>query len=156
MSSDTLTIHALRSDMALQLARFVQRDGASQSAAAKRLGIPQPTLSKIIRGQVESLSLELLIRIAVRAELPLVLQTGKDPAEAGVFVSNALPGDVSAGRPNRSAVNESARAALQAGVSKLTPAERLEALATHSKALIELRDAGRAVLETRRSTKDSR
>jgi len=87
MMADNLTIHALRSDMALQLARFVQRDGASQSAAAKRLGIPQPTLSKIMRGQVDSLSLELLIRISVRAGLPFVLQTGKEAVEAGVYVT---------------------------------------------------------------------
>ena len=148
MTPDTLTIHALRSDMALQLARFVQRAGASQSAVAKSLGIPQPTLSKIIRGQVESLSLELLIRIAVRAGLPFVLQTGKEPAEAGVFVA----GEYSTARSNRSAVNEGTRAELAAAIRRLTPEQRLEALATHSKALLELRDAGKAVLRTRRAS----
>jgi predicted XRE-type DNA-binding protein len=77
LSADVGTIHALRSDVALQIARCVQRRGLNQPAGAKWLGVPQPTLSKIMNGRVAELSLELLIRIAVRAGLPMVLQTGR-------------------------------------------------------------------------------
>ena len=84
---DQTAIKTLRSDLALQIARHVGRDGQTQVAAAKRLAIPQPTLSKIMRGQVEAVSLELLLKVAVRAGLSVVLQTGKDAAEAGVYVS---------------------------------------------------------------------
>ena len=149
MTTDSLTIHALRSGMALQLARFVQRDGASQSAAAKRLGIPQPTLSKIMRGQVDSLSLELLIRIAVRAGLPFVLQTGKEPMEAGVFVSAPSSTGSAVGRLHCSGEDEGAQAALSTVVRRRKPPERLEALATHSHALSEERVAGTAVRSRR-------
>src|ERR1700720_3424181 len=83
---DTRTVHALRSDLALQIARHIRCSGQTQVAAAKRLAVPQPTVSQIMRGKVSQLSLELLIRIAVRAELPVVLQTGKDAEEAGAFV----------------------------------------------------------------------
>ena len=72
----------MRSDVALQIARYVMRSAPTQLTAAKRLSIPQPTLSKIMHGRVTELSLELLIRIAVRAGMPLVLQTGRAPAEA--------------------------------------------------------------------------
>ena len=47
-----------------------------------------------MHGRVSQLSLELLIRIAVRAGLPVVLQTGKDAEEAGVFVvGRAITGE---------------------------------------------------------------
>ena len=84
---DSDVIQRLRSDVALQFARCVRRMGLTQVAAAKRLRIPQPTLSKIINGRVSDLSLELLIRVAVRAGLPMTLQTGLVPQEAGAFNS---------------------------------------------------------------------
>jgi predicted XRE-type DNA-binding protein len=87
LSPDMATVQALRSDVALQLARFTQRLGVSQVVAARQLGVPQPTLSKIINGRVSDLSLELLIRTAARAGLPMTLQTGRVPQEAGAFVS---------------------------------------------------------------------
>jgi len=89
-SSDLETIRQLRSDVALQISRFVARRKLSPVAAAKLLCIPQLTLSKIVKGQVSALSLDLLIRIAVRADLDLVLQTGIVPEEAGAFLSAAV------------------------------------------------------------------
>ncbi len=140
MTADILTIHALRSDMALQLARFVQRDGASQSVAAKRLGIPQPTLSKIMHGQVDSLSLELLIRIAVRAGLPFVLQTGTAPVEAGVYVTGRSMSE----RSQRSALAEQAKESLSRSMFQLSPQERLDAHLQHCELLADLQQAATA------------
>ena len=55
-----------------ELLKFLRRRaGLNQVTAAKRFAVPQPTLSKIVNGRVADLSLELLIRIAVRAGLPL-------------------------------------------------------------------------------------
>src|ERR1700761_8029643 len=68
------------------IARHVEARGDSQASAALALRIPQPTLSKIVHGRVANLSLELMLRIATRAQLKLVLVTGKEAAEAGVFV----------------------------------------------------------------------
>src|SRR6476620_11120805 len=81
------TVHALRSDVAYQIARYAERLGISQLAAAKRLNVPQPTLSKIVNGHTSDLSLELLLRIAVRAGLRITLQTGLVPQEAGAYVA---------------------------------------------------------------------
>lgn len=139
-ASDTATIQALRGDLAFQIARHVERSAQSQVVAAKRLDIPQPTLSKIMNGRVTELSLELLIRIAVRAGMPIVLQTGKDPAEAGVSVSG---GEVS-GRVIKSRLADEARAALSLSTRRLTPEQRLEAHLKHSQLVTELHDAGQA------------
>jgi predicted XRE-type DNA-binding protein len=134
--ADLATIRALRLDLALQIARHVQRMGVSQVEAARTLGIPQPTLSKIGHGRVDDLSLELLIRIATRAQLPLVILTGKDPAEAGVFVSGTV---LPAGRGQRSLLASRAREELSASHQRLSPEQRLDAQLRHSELLADLR-----------------
>ena len=136
---DQATVQALRSDLALQIARHVGRDGHTQVVTAKRLAIPQPTMSKIMRGQVEAVSLELMLKIAVRAGLCVVLQTGKDPAEAGVYVSG-----VTTTNPARikSRLAEEARHAVSESVRSLTPEKRLEAHLKHSELVTELHRAG--------------
>src|SRR5262245_56351119 len=120
--NDVSTIKALRSDVARQIARFLQRQELSQAAAAKLLRVPQPTLSKIANGRVSDLSLELLIRIAVRAGLMLVLQTGAAPEEAGAFLSGAAP-DPQQG--TRSKLADDSRAELLAAAREMTPEQRL-------------------------------
>lgn len=135
---DVATIQALRRDLALQIARFVARSGLSQVAAARSLDVPQPTLSKIANGKVADLSLELLIRVAVRAKLPLVMQTGKDPSEAGVFVSGPPLHE----QAQRSRLAEGAREELDASLQSLMPEQRLDAQLQHSELLAELQLAG--------------
>lgn len=134
------TIQALRSDVALQISRFLTRRELSQAAAAKLLRVPQPTLSKIVNGRVAELSLELLIRIAVRAGLQLVLQIGAVPEEAGAFLSGAV---ADAPRGTRSKLAGDARDALLATVRNMTPEQRLEAHVRHSELVTALHRAGR-------------
>ncbi len=138
-SPDQAAVQALRRDLALQIARHVGRDGHTQAVTAKRLAIPQPTMSKIMRGQVEALSLELMLKIAVRAGLSIVLQTGKDPAEAGVYVSG-----VTTSNPARikSRLADEARHAVSESVRSLSPEKRLEAHLKHSELVTELHRAG--------------
>lgn len=136
---DQAAVKALRSDLALQIARHVERDGQTQVATAKRLAIPQPTMSKIMRGQVDEVSLELMLKVAVRAGLSVVLQTGKDPAEAGVYVSGITP---SLPARNKSRLAEEARHAVNESVRSWTPEKRLEAHLKHSELVTELHRAG--------------
>ena len=139
-TSDVATIQALRGDVALQISRFLTRRELSQAAAAKLLDTPQPTLSKIVNGRVADLSLELLLRIAVRAGLQLVLQIGAVPEEAGAFLSGPLP-SAPQGLPSKLA--DDARDALVATAREMTPEERLRAHVKHSELLTALHRAGR-------------
>src|SRR5262245_16239518 len=125
MPSDIATVQALRADLALQIARCLTRRQLTQVAAARPFDIPQPTLSRIVNGRVADLSLELLIRIAVRAGLPVVMQIGDVPEEAGAH----LPGRVAALSPARpkSMLAQSARDAVIDAARKLTPEQRLNA-----------------------------
>jgi predicted XRE-type DNA-binding protein len=138
---DIATVQALRSDVALQLARCAHRMGVTQVVAAKQLGLPQPTLSKIINGRVSDVSLELLIRVAVRAGLPVTLQTGHVPQEAGAFRSGTHS---RSSRAVRSMLADAARKSLLQSERSLTPAQRLTAFLEHNQLLGALHEAGRA------------
>ncbi len=150
---DEATIHSLRRDLALQVSRAVHQLGATQAVAAKQLGVPQPTLSKLINGRVENLSIELLIRIAVRAGLSLTLHTGDVPEEAGVFVSTS--DRHSPPMRGKSQLADEARHSLELSDRRLTPSQRLEAFLEHNQLLAELHHAGR-VAEKLRATKARR
>lgn len=136
---DLATVRRLRADLAHQIARSLRARGIKQSQASVDLGVPQPTLSKIFNGRIEGLSLELLIRIAVRAGLSVVLQTGSDPREAGVHMKDPTNDDAGP----RSAVADDARQSLTVGIRQMTPEERLTAFLEHSRLVASLRDAGR-------------
>jgi predicted XRE-type DNA-binding protein len=138
---DIAGIQRLRSDVALQLARHTYRLGVTQSVAAKRFGVPQPTLSKIINGRVSDLSLELLIRVAVRAGLPMTLQTGLVPQEAGAFSSRTFSRSSAA---SLSKLADAARQSLIESERGLTPTQRLEVFLEHSQLVCALHEASGA------------
>ena len=46
----------------------------NQHVVASRLGISQPRMSKLIRGQLDSFSLEMLIRLLARIDRPVELR----------------------------------------------------------------------------------
>jgi predicted XRE-type DNA-binding protein len=141
MPPDFETVHALRSDVALQIARYTERLGVSQLAAAKQLDVPQPTLSKIVNGHTSDLSLELLLRISVRAGLRITLQTGRMPQEAGAFVS---AGRLASARAFPSRVAARTHASLKESLRALSPTQRLEVFLEHNQLASELRETGRA------------
>lgn len=139
-------IQALRRDIALQVSRVARRSGDTQLVAARRLGIPQPTLSKIINGRVSDLSIEFLLRLALRAGLAMTLQTGRDAEESGAFVSGLTR--ASAQAPGSRLAQEARRSLVESG-RRLTAAESLEAFVEHNELLSTLHQAGRAAEQQR-------
>src|ERR1700733_14129010 len=110
---DEAAIVNLRRDLALQLSRAVKRLEVTQSVAAARLNLPQPTLSKILNGQTDNLSIEFLIRVAVRAGLSLTLLPGDVPEAAGAYVTSRNARSSSAGT---SRVADEARDSTEAAI----------------------------------------
>jgi predicted XRE-type DNA-binding protein len=139
-------IQSLRRDIALQVSRVVRRSGDTQSIAARRLGIPQPTLSKIVNGRVSDLSVEFLLRLALRAGLAMTLQTGRDAEEAGAFVSGLARVNAQA---QGSRLAQDARRSLIESGRRFTPAERLEQFVEHNELLGAVHQAGRAAEQRR-------
>jgi hypothetical protein len=56
-------------------------------AAARKFAVPQPTISKIINGDVRKLSIEFLVRLLVRIGIPVAMQTGTNAGHAIAYVS---------------------------------------------------------------------
>ncbi len=76
---EAMTLH-IRSQLAVLLEQYIERKGWSQTAAARALKVPQPTISKIVNGNIEKLSIEFLIKLMVRAGLPVGLAVSRRPA----------------------------------------------------------------------------
>ena len=66
----------IRSQLAATLEYHIERKGWSQTEAARALKVPQPTVSKIVNGNIEKLSIEFLIKLMVRAGLPVSISGG--------------------------------------------------------------------------------
>lgn len=60
-------IMKLRAEVMLSTAKFVKAQGWTQAETAKRLGISQPRVSRLIRGRVDEFTLDMLLTLATRA-----------------------------------------------------------------------------------------
>lgn len=67
----------IRAHLAARLEHHIEQKGWNQTAAARALKVPQPTISKIINGNIERLSIEFLIKLMVRAGLPIGIAGGR-------------------------------------------------------------------------------
>jgi predicted XRE-type DNA-binding protein len=67
----------IRSQLAAALEYHIERKGWSQTEAARALKVPRPTVSKIVNGNIEKLSIEFLIKLMVRAGLPVSISGGR-------------------------------------------------------------------------------
>jgi predicted XRE-type DNA-binding protein len=54
---------ALRSELMMEIERYVTREALTQRAAALRLGISQPRLNDLLRGRLAKFSLDALVAL---------------------------------------------------------------------------------------------
>lgn len=59
----------LRAEVMIRTAQQLKAQGWTQAEAARRLGITQPRVSRLIKGKVEDFSLDMLLTLAARAGL---------------------------------------------------------------------------------------
>jgi predicted XRE-type DNA-binding protein len=67
----------IRRQLAAAIECHIERKSWSQAKAARALKVPQPTVSKIVNGNIEKLSIEFLIKLMVRAGLPVSISGGR-------------------------------------------------------------------------------
>jgi predicted XRE-type DNA-binding protein len=67
----------LRSSLMLALKRHIEREGLSQTQAAKVFGVTQPRISTLMRGKIELFGLDMLVNMLSTAGLRLKLQVKK-------------------------------------------------------------------------------
>jgi predicted XRE-type DNA-binding protein len=82
LDADTATIDTLRTDIAFALREFIERSGLGQVKVGQMLGLKQSVVSHIVRGEIEHLSVERLIRAMVKAKLPGFAEWGESAEEA--------------------------------------------------------------------------
>jgi predicted XRE-type DNA-binding protein len=79
----------IKADLAIAIASIIKQKKLSQAAAAKVLGIDQPKISRLLRGDLYGFSIDQLIRLLgalgqkVRFMIEAVEPTGKKPAPRG-------------------------------------------------------------------------
>ncbi len=73
---EATTLH-IRSQLAATLEQHIERQGWSQAEAARALKVPQPTVSKVVNGKIDKLSIEFLVRLLIRAGLPVSVSSGR-------------------------------------------------------------------------------
>jgi predicted XRE-type DNA-binding protein len=62
-------VMALRAEVMIRMEQHLKAQGWTQAEAAKRLGITQPRVSRLIKGQWKDFSLDMLLTLAARAGL---------------------------------------------------------------------------------------
>ncbi|MHB8475743.1 MAG: helix-turn-helix domain-containing protein [Steroidobacteraceae bacterium] len=65
-----------RVTLAVEIERFIEKNGLTQAKAAAVFGVPQPTISKIVRGDLSRLSIEYLLKMLARVGIPVQLVAG--------------------------------------------------------------------------------
>ena len=73
---EAIALH-IRSQLAATLEQHIEHKGWSQTQAARELEVPQPTISKIVNGNIEKLSIEFLVKLTVRAGIPVHVSSGR-------------------------------------------------------------------------------
>jgi predicted XRE-type DNA-binding protein len=65
-----------RVTLAVEIERYIEKNGLTQARAAAVFGVPQPTISKIVRGDLSRLSLEYLLKMLARVGVTVQLVAG--------------------------------------------------------------------------------
>ena len=78
---EAIALH-IRSQLAATVEQHIERKGWSQTRAARELKVPQPTISKIVNGNIDRLSIEFLVKLLVRAGIPVRVTSGPTPRTA--------------------------------------------------------------------------
>lgn len=60
---------ALRTEVMIRMEQHLKAQGWTQAEAARRLGITQPRVSRLLKGQWRDFSLDMLLTLAARAGL---------------------------------------------------------------------------------------
>jgi len=62
-------IMAMRAEVMIRIEQHLKAQGWTQAVAAKRLGITQPRVSRLVKGLWQDFSLDMLLTLAARAGL---------------------------------------------------------------------------------------
>ena len=71
-----------RVTLAVEIERYIEKHGLTQAKAATAFGVPQPTISKIVRGDLSRLSVEYLLKMLARVGVIVqIVASGRKPVK---------------------------------------------------------------------------
>ncbi len=65
----------IRTDLMLEVASLIEKQGLTQKQAAKLLGVTQPRVSDLVRGRLELFSIDTLVEMLSRLGVSVTLKT---------------------------------------------------------------------------------
>lgn len=63
----------IRSELMARLKKLIQREGLTQTAAARLFGVSQPRVSDLVRGRIELFSIDTLVNMLAKAGVQLTV-----------------------------------------------------------------------------------
>jgi len=64
----------IRSELMMQVKRYIKKNELTQKEAALRLGVDQPKISKLMAGKIELFTIDLLIQMLARVNIRMTLK----------------------------------------------------------------------------------
>lgn len=85
--------HAVKAELVRHIAELIKNEGLTQAKAAERMGISQPDVSKMLKGQFRPFSVERLIRFlnALGQDVEIALAPARRRAAHGKLTVRARP-----------------------------------------------------------------
>jgi predicted XRE-type DNA-binding protein len=65
----------IRSELMIRLEKLIEREGLTQTAAARLLGVSQPRVSDLVRGRIELFSIDTLVNMLAKAGIRVTVTT---------------------------------------------------------------------------------
>ena len=65
----------IRSDLMIELSRFITAHGLTQANAARKFGVSQPRVSDLVRGKIDRFSIDTLVAMLGHAGVEVVVST---------------------------------------------------------------------------------
>ena len=74
--------HLLKAELVRRIANLIEADGLTQGVAAERMGMSQPDVSKMLKGQFRPMSVERLMRCLVALGQSVTIDVGPPTMQA--------------------------------------------------------------------------
>jgi predicted XRE-type DNA-binding protein len=65
----------IRSELMAQIAKLIEREGLTQTAAARLFGVSQPRVSDLVRGRIDLFSIDALVTMLAKSGVRVAVTT---------------------------------------------------------------------------------
>ena len=65
----------IRSELMIHIGKLIEREGLTQTAAARLFGVSQPRVSDLVRGRIDLFSIDVLVNMLAKAGVRVAVTT---------------------------------------------------------------------------------